>query len=360
MALITPAGQISWLAGGGDSAQLGDGKLATQASLGVLNTAGIAVDRKGNLYIADPDNSRVREVPATPPTMQLEQSSFAFTGNSGGALISQSLLVTGSISGLEFQVTTKTVDGGTWLSISASSGATPELLTVTVDPSRTPTAGRYTGTITITPAAATPATLTATVTFTVSDALPAQLSVDRPNLSFAFPKGAAALTQKIGISNSGGGSVQFTVQAAAKPDWLSFTPASESASPASPVVVQVRADPGTLSGVGCTDGIPVVSDAPGTYTGSIVIAAGSAGSVTIPVTMTVSCVSQGLLLTQTGMSFRAVEKGGIIPSQAFGVINTGVGTLNWISSVSTLSGGDWLFRTPPSGFSAAATLTTRI
>src|SRR5262249_17863335 len=57
---MAPDGMISTVAGNGISGFSGDGGPATSASLG--NEVGIAMDAKGNLFIADARNNRVRQV----------------------------------------------------------------------------------------------------------------------------------------------------------------------------------------------------------------------------------------------------------------------------------------------------------
>jgi sugar lactone lactonase YvrE len=57
---ITPAGIISTVAGNGISGYNGDGGLATAAQLN--KPIGVAVDSKGDLYIADSQNYRIRKV----------------------------------------------------------------------------------------------------------------------------------------------------------------------------------------------------------------------------------------------------------------------------------------------------------
>src|SRR5207244_2196715 len=61
-----------------------------------------------------------------------------------------------------------------------------------------------------------------------------------------------------------------------------------------------------------------------------------------------------LLLSQTGLTFTAVQNGGTIPTQTFGVLNLGSGVLSWTVETSTLAGGSWLLATPNSGSSDAA------
>ena len=192
--------------------------------------AGIISDPAGNIYIDDTWGIQV--VPATPPTISLQQNSLSFSAPSAGAPTTQTVTVSGSLRGLIFAVSASTASGGNWLSADTSAAPTPDLLSITADPSNL-TPGSYQGTITIAPVAATPATLTVNVHFTVGAALPAQLSVDRTNLSFTYPKGAPARPATLKISNTGGGALGFTVSTAEKTggSWLTVTPASGSVSP---------------------------------------------------------------------------------------------------------------------------------
>ncbi len=330
---LTPERMASIFAGGGASAP-GDGGLATQA---VLEPYGIAFDAAGNLYIDDLGVG-IQEVLAAPPTISLQQNSLSVSAPSGGAPITQNVIVQGSVPGLGFAVSATTASGGNWLSSGAATGNTPDLLSIIADPSSL-MPGTYTGNITITPAAATPASLTITVTFTVGAALPPQLSVDQPNLSFTYPNGAPARSETLKVSNAGGGALAFTVSAATQTGgpWLSVAPVSGTVSPGAPVALTVTANPANL--------------AAGTYTGSVTIQSNGGGTIVVPVNLAISSLSQALLLTQTGMSFTGVSQGGVVPPQSFGVVNLGTGSLGWTASVSTLAGGNWLSATPSSGSS---------
>jgi hypothetical protein len=59
---VSTSGTITTVAGDGTPGFSGDGGPATNASLNL--PTGVAVDAAGNLYIADPGNSRVRKVAA--------------------------------------------------------------------------------------------------------------------------------------------------------------------------------------------------------------------------------------------------------------------------------------------------------
>jgi sugar lactone lactonase YvrE len=78
-------GIISTVAGNGGAAYSGDGGAATNASLS--NPTGVAMDFAGNLYIADPGNSRIRKVSTNGIiTTVAGDGRLGFSGDGGAAL----------------------------------------------------------------------------------------------------------------------------------------------------------------------------------------------------------------------------------------------------------------------------------
>ncbi len=345
---ISPSGEmVIWSAYGSN---LNDGKLAPLVTLRRTNTGGVGqltVDKNDNVYLIDGANQRIRVMLATPPVMAVSPQTLSFNASAGGAPVVQTLKVQGELAGLDFQVSASTKDGAAWLNVDAAAGATPRLLSITADPASL-APGTYSGTITISPAAATPATLTVSVALTVGEARPPQLSLDRPNLSFTYPRSSSARPIVATVSNAGEGVLQFTATAStnSSSNWLSVSPSTGTATPRNPVPVTVTANPAGLT--------------PGTYTGAVTFTSDSGQQLTAPVTMTISEIAQGLLLTQTGMSFTGVSKGGVVPPQTFGVVNIGTGVLSWKASTSTLSGGAWLVATPSSGSSDATAAVPQV
>src|SRR5262249_6616630 len=64
---------------------------------------------------------------------------------------------------------------------------------------------------------------------------------------------------------------------------------------------------------------------------------------------------QIIRLQQSGLTFTAVEGGGVTPAQSFGVQNLGQGVMSWSASTSVLSGDSrWLAAIPASGSSNAS------
>jgi sugar lactone lactonase YvrE len=81
---VDPAGVITTVAGNGTAGFSGDGEPATVASL--FHPTGVAVDRSGNLYIADRDNHRIRKVdPAGVITTLAGSGTAGFSGDGGPA-----------------------------------------------------------------------------------------------------------------------------------------------------------------------------------------------------------------------------------------------------------------------------------
>ncbi len=83
---VTTAGVINTIAGTGAAGYLGDNGPATSAELWAPN--GVAVDTSGNLYIADTDNSRIREIPAnsTIITTVAGNGTRGISGDGGAAM----------------------------------------------------------------------------------------------------------------------------------------------------------------------------------------------------------------------------------------------------------------------------------
>jgi uncharacterized protein (TIGR03437 family) len=321
-------GAITTVAGNGTHTYCCDGGPAAAAALN--NIGGVALDAAGNLYIADSENNRIREVLAANPTYQVTPQTLKFTAAAGGsAPAGQLLRLSAAVSGLAFGA----VSSADWLTIIPSTGVLPAALQVTADPSTLP-AGSFQATITIYVPDGSPATTTIAVTFTVQPAGVASLAVDTQSVNLAAAQGGAAVSQIVNVSNSGGGTLKFTVSATVTTpsggSWLSVAPSSGT----TPAPFAVTATPGSL--------------APGTYSGAVTLAGGG-GTLSIPVTLSISAPTASILLSQSGLSFTAVSGGGAPLSKSFGILNTGQGSLNWTAVGSTSSGGKWLQIAPATG-----------
>jgi uncharacterized protein (TIGR03437 family) len=330
---VNASGVITSVAGTGTAGFTGDG--GSPLTAGLNGPQSVTVDTTGNIYIADTGNDRIRAILSRAPTYTVSPQRLTFTADAGSGLApAQQIGVIGSMVGLGWEISGLYTDsGGNWLSVPATSGLMPALISVNADATRL-AAGSYQGSIEITAPSASPAVTTIPVTFTVTGGAAAGLSVQPPRLDFRIRVGTAAPVQWLRIENTGGGTLSWTAGAAVTVgSWLTISPVSGTA----PANLQVSVNPAGLS--------------PGSYSGSITIQSGAAGqSVTIPVNLLISSATAGvILLSQTSLMFRAVEGGGVDPPQAFGVLNIGAGAMDWSAQATET----WLRISPASGRSDA-------
>ena len=314
-------GIITTVAGEGVNAVAFSGDGGPAVNAGLFTPTAVALDSTGNLYIVDNLNNRVREVLVGPVSLVTSPLQLTFEATAGGtAAAAQSVNLVSSVAGLSFSFAVS----DPWLTVTPSSGSTPAVLRVSVDPSQL-TATTYTGSITI---AAPGTSQTVSVSLNVSPAAKGKLAVSSPNLSFSSTQGSASSSAQLSVSNQGGGSIAFTAISTGG-DWLQVSPASGTATAATAASLTVTAAPGSLG--------------PGTYSGSAVVSSSTTGeNITVPVTLSITAVQQSILLSQAGLTFTAVQQGGAPLPQNFGVLNTGQGPMSWSASASTLSGGSWL------------------
>ncbi len=111
-------------------------------------------------------------------TLSASPTSLAFTYQVGGAApAAQALQVSSSSGGLAFTAAATTTSGGTWLSVTPTSGTTTASVSVTVNPASL-AAGTYAGAITITSPGAGNSPLTVNVSLTVQAApLPSSVQI---------------------------------------------------------------------------------------------------------------------------------------------------------------------------------------
>ena len=353
---VSPDGTITTVAGngtttgsidgeGGDPADdLGDGGPATSASLAFPH--GIALDAAGSLYLADTNNDRVRVLLAPSPSFSVSPATLSFSAPAGVPVVAaQQIAVSSLVAGLAWTAQFSTGSGGEWLSVSPSAGSTPGTIAVSVDvTSLAP--GTYQGTVAVQAPLAAPPTQTVAVELTVEATPDPKLTVEPVSISFEIPAGAGnPPAQTLRVSNAGGGTLEWTLQAETTGggNWLVVTPTTGSAAAGSPATVQVFANVGEL--------------ASGVYSGTVQVESATTGeSTTVAVTLLLAQVSQTILVSQSGLLFTGVEGAGVVPSQSFGILNIGQGTMSWTVGASTLSGGNWLSVSPASGQSEAESL----
>lgn len=326
---ISPDGIISTFAGNGTTGYAGDGGLPASAALFIPTD--VKLDARGNLYIADAFNNRVRKVSAIGISYQLEPGALSFRAAAEAAEIGlpASVRINSSVQGLAYTATATAANNGRWLSVSPTAGTLPSSLQVSVNPAGL-APGQYTGTVTVNAPLANPPARQIAVTLEVpTSTQPPRLSLGSQAISLNFQQGDSPATANVSVSNQGGGILSFSasVQTASGGNWLALSPERGQTAAGSTTVITLTLNPGTL--------------AEGTYPATLTVTAG-AETRSIPITMSITRPRGKLLLSQTGLTFTAVEGGGSPAPQTVGVLNEGAGELSFEARVNSLKGGPWL------------------
>jgi hypothetical protein len=172
-------------------------------------------------------------------------------------------------------------------------------------------AGTYSWTITVAASGASNTPQTIPVSLTVSALPPPGAAISRTpaSLTASCTQGANPSHQTFQVSNSGGGTLSYTISDSAA--WLSCSPASGTSTGASNTVTVSYATSGLAAG---------------TYSATITIAASGASNSpqTIPVSLTVTAALPVLSRSPSSLSPSCIQ-GANAPTQSFQVANSGGG-----------------------------------
>jgi hypothetical protein len=271
--------------------------------------------------------------PPPTPTLSVSPTSLSFAGTAGGTNPAAQPVSVSNTGAGTLNWTASSNQG--WLTVSPTSGSGAATLSASATLSGL-AAGSYSGAITVSASGATGSPQTIPVSFSVAPAPVPVLGISSTALSFNGTVGGAnPASQSVSVSNTGGGTLNWT--ASSNQSWLTASPSSGSG-------------PGTLSISANLAGL-----AAGTYSGAInVSASGATGSPqTIQVSFSVALApTPALGLSTTALSFAGTAGGANPTAQPVSISNTGGGTLNWTAA----SNQGWLAVSPPSG-SGPATLS---
>lgn len=273
------------------------------------------------------------DVTAAPtPTIGLSATTLSFSAVQGGSNPANKT-ITISNSGSGTLSWTATESAG-WLSLSPASGTGTGTISVSVNTAGLPV-GTVSTPITITASGATNTPQTVTVSATITAApVPPAIGLSPTSLSFTAQQGGGNPTaQSVTISNTGGGTLSWSVSHDAT--WLGHTPSTGTG--AGTMTISVTT--GTLTA--------------GTYSGQITLWPTGATPVVLPVTFTVTA-APAITLAPSGLSYAATQGAANPTSQNVSLTNSG-GTLNWTVS----DDAAWLTVSPTSG-SGSRTLTTSV
>jgi hypothetical protein len=294
-----------------------------------------------------------------PVTLTVESSSATFFDALPGALTfsmvtsgtappAQPISIrNGGAGTLNWAASATTADGGSWLSLSASSGTAPSTLSVSIVPSKLPgngvNAGTFNGEVLLQSSGGDRVTIPVIVTLgsAVFD------QVNALNFTTVYGGSAVPLPQIINIGSTGS-AFDFSVTAVSSTggNWLSVG-GYVNGNYSTPEAITVSAN-------------PAASLAVGIYTGEIIVYSSyQTESMIIPVTLTVESSSATFFDALPGALTFSMTSGTAPPAQPISIRNGGAGTLNWAASTTTADGGSWLSLSASSG-TAPSTLSVSI
>ena len=264
------------------------------------------------------------------PAIGMSPTSLSFTAQQGGGNPAPQTLTISNTGGGTLSWSAS--DSATWLSLSPASGTGNGAVTASVA-TGTMTAGSYSGTITLSATGTASVTIPVALTITAAPVPPA-IGMSPTSLSFTAQQGGAnPANQTLSISNTGGGTLTWSVSNNAS--WLSHSPTS-----------------GTGNGM-VTISVTTGSLTAGPHNGMVTLSAPGATAVTVPVTFTVTAVPT-LTLSPSSLSYAATQGAANPANQNIALANSG-GTLNWTVS----DDASWLGVSPAAG-SGSSTLTTSV
>ena len=290
---ISPVGIITAYAGTGFPGPRGDGAIATAAQL--RSPADLLLNPAGELLIADRDNGRIRLILNGAPAVRFSTAPVTVNPVAGQFATRGTIELPTPFPGLAFEAS---VRNAPWLTVSPPRGTLPATLFYETN-SAGLAAGDYTGQIVVTVSSATPRESLIPITLRVP-APPTRpfLISGNARLTLSAIRGGSA-QQTVPISNPGASPITITASSN-RGEFLTVSPAQLIISSGETASFTVTAAAGTL--------------APGTYSGVTTYTAGNTVS-TVNVSFNVSAGRPRLLLSQTGLSFRAVSGGAVPPAQ---------------------------------------------
>ena len=347
---------------------------ATAAAGAVLRLSAAVTDLAPGVYSATvilaadannivPASVNVTFAVADTPTIDLSQTSAAFTATSGGASPAAARITVRSgtaarTTGLTATITYNEPSQTGWLTATLDSGSTVTGLTLQATPGVRP-AGTYTASVRVASSNAAIAARTVLVSFAIAG----QPRIDVSSASTTFNAtvaGSNPAPQVVAITNGGGGALSglaTSITYGSGSGWLSATLSSTGA----PSDLTLRATTGAL--------------AAGTYTATVRVSATNASNTPRDITVQFIVASQPtIVLSSAAASFSAAVGGANPAASTISVTSGNAATLSGLSAtVLYTTGSGWLSATlstttapatltlqPTTGTLAAGTYTARV
>lgn len=302
--------------------------ISVLASPGILS----AGTYQGSITITanGPGGAAVADSPVTIPvifqvnagTISATPASVNFTQLAGGsAPASQTITVSGSPNAINFSVTAAADNGGTWLSATPATGATPGTVQISAN-AGTLAVGSYTGKVTIaaiTPPGASGSPFTISVTLNVVAAQ--TLTASPNNVNFTYITGTPAPASQTVALSSTGGAAPFTVKIdQGTGTWLTVTPNSGNTTAGASTNLTFAANPAGLTAA--------------KYTAVVTISSTTALTpATVTVTLTVSTPVPPLVTSVNNAA--SYSTAGVSPGENIVIFGTGLGPVTLVAGTVT-------------------------
>jgi len=280
-ASFTPAGNMTATRGNAASTLLPDGRVLTtggqSASGGSLSSAELFTPVAQGLVTSQTGLTfRIAQGSATPPP--------------------QTVAVLSNTATIPWSLSTHTYQGGSWLSVTPTSGssvpgATPVTLTITANPTGL-AAQDYYGAVILTPTDGTHPPITiAIVLHIVPAGTAAPPAVTPSGLLFLGTPGATLKSQAFTISNLTSAALAFNTVASGTPNWFAFTPQTGTINAAQTISITITATLGSM--------------AAGVYPASIKLLFGDGSTQTVALLLVISATagSAGVTTNETPEPF---------------------------------------------------------
>jgi uncharacterized repeat protein (TIGR01451 family) len=302
----------------------------------------------GSIKVVSDDTAATATVPVTMYvvssltgglTASPENLAFTYMQGDPNLPAAQAILITSSVIPAAFSAKATTVDGGSWLVLTSSSGSVPGAVFVSINAAGL-LPGAFRGAVNVTGPNGSSVSVPVAVNITKAAAQPSVLAVSPPAQRFVLSQTDRPASGQIRVTNAGTGTLQFTAQATTdQGNWLVLTSDAGSATPSNPVAIGFSLDPSRLNS--------------GLYSGHITISqTGTTNATVVAVTVAVSQTPASIATSQSGLSFTAQAGGPQPPARTVGIANTGTGYLEWTARPQGTGGAaNWFSVSPLSGTS---------
>jgi uncharacterized protein (TIGR03437 family) len=325
-------GAGSAFAGVGSAGYSGDGLAANRAEFSGPN--GLAVTSNGTLLVADSGNGRIRAILSSPPAIWADTKPREISLSPSETRAIGSFPISSAVAGIAFTIDIRYQGERTgWLRVSPERGSLPATINYEADTAELPE-GDYAASIVISVPTATPKETALPLTLRVPSAGPPGIGVAISRLTLSTLLGTP-VGQAIPVRNTGDREITIS-SSIVQGDFLSIAPSAIRLSRGESAAFAVTADPSTRT--------------VGTYNGGALLSGDNNVNAIVPVSLTVANTRTRLILSQTGLTFRAVSGGGNPLPQPVTVIALGATPIRWQASA---SGAPWLTATPARGTATA-------